>query len=65
MQIKLNNKTLNISVEQATPDGMEKFSTIVIFKGDFKRADTLMGVYVKNYPDDAEAQREYEFLKTR
>ena len=37
MQIKLNNKTLNISVEQATPDGMEKFSTIVIFKGDFKR----------------------------
>ena len=37
MQIKLNNKTLNISVEQATLDGMEKFSTIVIFKGDFKR----------------------------
>ena len=37
MQIKLNNKTLNISVEQATPDEMEKFSTIIIFKGDFKR----------------------------
>lgn len=37
MQIKKNNKTLNISVEDTSLDGMEKFSTIVIFKGDFKR----------------------------
>ena len=37
MQIKLNNKTLNISVEQATPDRMEKFFTIINIKGDFKR----------------------------
>ena len=37
MQIKKNNKILNISVEDTSLDGMEKFSTIVIFKGDFKR----------------------------
>ena len=37
MQIKKNNKILKISVEDTSLDGMEKFSTIVIFKGDFKR----------------------------
>ena len=37
MQIKKNNKILNISVEDTSLDEMEKFSTIVIFKGDFKR----------------------------
>lgn len=32
---------------------------------DFKKAAVLMESYLKSYPDDQEAQREYTFLKTR
>ena len=33
--------------------------------GNFKQAAVLMEEYLKKYPEDAEARREYEFLKTR
>lgn len=35
------------------------------YMADFKRAAVLMENYLKNYPDDTVAKREYEFLKTR
>lgn len=56
-----------LKLEDASLKQTLLYNQIVIyeFKGNFKKAATLMGVYVKNYPDDAEAQREYEFLKTR
>ena len=43
------------------------FNEIVAYEhlGDFSRAYALMGTYLKNYPDDAQAKREYEFLSTR
>lgn len=33
--------------------------------GDFEQARTLMAAYLKNYPDDQNAKREYDFLSTR
>lgn len=33
--------------------------------GEYKKATTLLGSYLKSYPDDQTAKREYEFLKTR
>lgn len=33
--------------------------------GDFSKARVLMEEYLKNYPDDEKAKREYTFLKTR
>ncbi len=43
------------------------FNEIVAYEylGDFKRAAVLMENYLQNYPDDANAQREYDFLRTR
>jgi tetratricopeptide (TPR) repeat protein len=35
------------------------------YQADFKTAKALFEAYLKDYPNDAEAQREYEFLKTR
>lgn len=35
------------------------------FIADFAKAKTLMEAYLKDYPSDTTAQREYEFLKTR
>ncbi len=51
-------------------NGMERtleFNQIIAYEytGDFKQAAVLMEAYLKKYPDDAEALREYEFLKTR
>ena len=44
-----------------------KFNEIVAYEymEDFKTAAALMNNYLKSYPDDTEAQREYQFLKTR
>lgn len=43
------------------------FNEIVAYEylGDFERAKALMDYYVKNYPDDQQARREYDFLSTR
>ncbi len=50
--------------------GMERtleFNQIVAceYTGNFKQAAVLMESYLKKYPDDEAALREYEFLKTR
>lgn len=44
-----------------------KFNEIIAYEymKDFKTAAALMGDYMKSYPDDEEARREYQFLKTR
>lgn len=44
-----------------------KFNEIVAYeyKKDYKKAASLMSSYLKSYPDDERAKREYEFLKTR
>lgn len=44
-----------------------KFNEIVAYEylKDYKAAAALMNDYLKSYPDDAVAQREYQFLKTR
>ena len=51
-------------------NGMERtleFNQIIAYEytGDFKQAAVLMEAYLKKYPDDEKALREYEFLKTR
>ena len=45
----------------------EEFNEIVAYEymKDYKTAAALMSDYLKSYPDDAVAQREYQFLKTR
>lgn len=42
-------------------------SEIAIYEqqGDFDTALQKMETYLESYPDDADAQREYTFLKTR
>ena len=35
------------------------------YLGNFQRASVLMADYVKTYPGDGAAKREYEFLQTR
>jgi hypothetical protein len=35
------------------------------YTGNFKQATVLMEEYLKKYPEDEEAKREYEFLKSR
>ena len=44
-----------------------KFNEIVAYEymGDYKTASALMNSYLKSYPDDGAAKREYDFLKTR
>jgi hypothetical protein len=34
-------------------------------KGDFAAAKEKMEVFLQSYPDDEDAAREYEFLKSR
>ncbi len=44
-----------------------RFNEVVAYEylADFETARELMEAYLKDYPNDAEAKREYEFLKTR
>lgn len=44
-----------------------KFNEIVTYEymGEYKTASALMNSYLKSYPDDETAKREYEFLQTR
>lgn len=44
-----------------------KMNEIVAYERlkDYKKASVLMESYLKTYPDDEEAKREYIFLKTR
>lgn len=44
-----------------------QFNEIVAYErmGEFQTAASLMNSYLRSYPDDAAARREYEFLRTR
>ncbi len=44
-----------------------RFNQIVAYEylGDFEKAASLMNGYLESYPDDVQAVREYEFLRTR
>ena len=44
-----------------------KFNQVVAYEylSDFTKAASLMREYLEVYPDDSDAQREFEFLKTR
>lgn len=44
-----------------------KFNEIIAYEymGDFKTAAALMNSYLRSYPDDETAKREYQFLQTR
>lgn len=56
-----------LSLGTATNLQSLKFNEIVAYEflGDFTKAKVQMESYLKEYPDDAQAKREYEFLKTR
>jgi len=44
-----------------------KFNEVITYEymGDYKTAAALMNSYLRSYPDDETAKREYEFLQTR
>lgn len=56
-----------MNVEGNTITQTLKFNEIVAYEymGDFKKACVLVESYLKIYPDDENAKREYIFLKTR
>lgn len=39
--------------------------TVYEYLGEYERAAALLNNYLNNYPDDAQARREYDFLSTR
>ena len=56
-----------MNVENCTIMQTLKFNEIVTYErlGQYQTAASLMNSYLTTYPDDAAAQREYTFLKTR
>lgn len=56
-----------LEVEDSTMTQNLQFNKIVAYEhmGDFTTAASLMGQYLKEYPDDSAAVREYQFLETR
>ena len=56
-----------LKVENCTCIQSLKFNEIIAYEylGDFQKAKVLMDSYLLTYPDDTDAKREYEFLKTR
>lgn len=59
--------TLALEMEDISNKQILMKNTIAAYEktGDFESAKTLMEEYVKEYPEDDDAQREYEFLETR
>ncbi len=59
------NQALDIGDKAMTQ--ILKFNQIVAYEylGDFEQADVLMKTYLQQYPDDQDALREYEFLRSR
>lgn len=56
-----------MQLENTTMMQTLSFNEIVAYEhlGEYTQAYVLMGNYLKNYPDDEQARREYEFLSTR
>ena len=62
-------ENIDIGMQTGDTDTMRSlsFNEIVAYEylGEFEKAKALMNSYLASYPDDAEALREMEFLKTR
>ena len=58
---------LALKLEDPSMTQILKFNQIVAYEylGEFDQANVLMRNYLQVYPDDQEALREYEFLKSR
>lgn len=56
-----------LGLEDASMTQILKYNQIVAYEhlGEFDQANVLMRNYLQIYPDDQDALREYEFLKTR
>ena len=56
-----------LALEDSSMTQILKFNQIVAYEylGEFDQANVLMKNYLQIYPDDQEAIREYEFLKSR
>ena len=56
-----------LALEDSSMAQVLKFNQIVAYEylGEFDQANVLMRSYLQIYPDDQEALREYEFLKSR
>ena len=56
-----------LALEDASMTQVLKFNQIVAYEylGEFDQANVLMRSYLQIYPDDQEALREYEFLRSR
>ncbi len=63
----LSNFQEAMTVEDNSMMQALKMNEIVAYEriGEFKQAASLMSSYLKEYPDDQAAKREYTFLKTR
>ena len=77
MEVKTNNTAPETTTEVNAPVEVPRhditiqqtlaFNEIVAYEylGDFQKAAVLIRTYLNTYPDDANAQREYDFLSTR
>ncbi len=56
-----------VNVENSGMEQILEYNQIAAYEhiGNFKQAAVLMESYIKKYPDDEKAKREYEFLKSR
>ncbi len=60
MQIKLNNKTLDIVIENASPEGLEKFSSMAIFRGNFQKYSEFPEIQsIRDFNDFYTTHQEY------
>lgn len=66
-ELALSAFQAGMSIENNTMMQTLKFNEIVAYEymHEYKTAAALMNDYLKTYPDDEQAQREYQFLKTR
>ena len=62
-------ETFQKGIDMGNSDYLQelRFNQIVAneYTGNFAQAKTMMQSYLQNYPDDAQAKKENEFLKTR
>ncbi len=64
----LNAFNSGLAIEEGNDQIQQlRFNQIVAYEylGEFEKASALMNGYLESYPDDAQAAREYSFLKTR
>lgn len=66
-QLALEAFQTAMNIENNSMSQVLQFNEIVAYEylGEYQKAAVLMDNYIKMYPDDESAKREYEFLKTR